>query len=317
MNKTLLQKSGLSLDRLQNFCMVADAGGITRAADGEPARQSLYSRQIRELGEFFGTELTRRQGKGIVLTEAGVRLARVAREQFAALSEFQKECASEPVTLTLAAGNSVLEWSLMPAVAQLCKAIPKVQVTIVNQRTHEIIASLQDLRVDLAIVRKNAVPPRIKHLSFSTLEYALFVPSALGKGLDDQQVLAAMSKIPLAMSVGGDFRQNLNEAARKSKAPLHVTLSCASFTLAARALETGRFAAILPTVAAETLRFGPYRIIKIPFLSQYERHLCIAWNPRLAAVRPVIEKAVECLAVHWKDGESEGGRVRGHTGLLR
>ena len=56
----LLSEGGLSLDRLKNFCAVAEAGGIARVAGGDPAKQSLYSRQLRELEQFFGAELTRR-----------------------------------------------------------------------------------------------------------------------------------------------------------------------------------------------------------------------------------------------------------------
>lgn len=68
----LLQQGGLALDRLLSFCFVAQAGGVTRAAKGDPARQSLFTRQIKELEEFFGTEPIRGKGRGIVLTGAGV-----------------------------------------------------------------------------------------------------------------------------------------------------------------------------------------------------------------------------------------------------
>ena len=50
---SLLSRRGLSYDRLLNFCRIAEAGGISKAADGDAAKQSLYSRQIRELEEFF------------------------------------------------------------------------------------------------------------------------------------------------------------------------------------------------------------------------------------------------------------------------
>src|SRR5437870_2183319 len=93
----LLQKGGISLDRLQSFCLVAQAGGVTKAAKGDPAKQSLFSRQIKELEEFFGTELIRRKGRGISLTESGERLNMIARECFASLIDFQSECKGRPV----------------------------------------------------------------------------------------------------------------------------------------------------------------------------------------------------------------------------
>src|SRR5213083_1836099 len=109
----LLTQGGLSLDRLQSFCLVAEAGGVTKAAKGDPARQSLFSRQIKELEEFFGTELVRRKGRGIALTVAGQRLHLLAREQLLALSDFKKDSLGKPVELSLASGDSLIQWVLM------------------------------------------------------------------------------------------------------------------------------------------------------------------------------------------------------------
>ena len=86
----LLSRGGLSLDRLQSFCAVAAEGGITKAAQGDPVRQSLFSRQIKELEEFFGVELVRRKGRGIALTEAGEQLHALARERLLRLSDFER-----------------------------------------------------------------------------------------------------------------------------------------------------------------------------------------------------------------------------------
>lgn len=40
---------GMSLERLDAFLAVLEAGGIARAAPGQPVRQSQLSRQISEL----------------------------------------------------------------------------------------------------------------------------------------------------------------------------------------------------------------------------------------------------------------------------
>ena len=56
--------------------MVVDSGSIAKAADRDLNRQSLISRQIRELEEFFNIELTFEKRKGDrgngVGSEAGV-----------------------------------------------------------------------------------------------------------------------------------------------------------------------------------------------------------------------------------------------------
>src|SRR4051812_48478448 len=106
----LLSESGLSLERLQSFCRVAEARGVTRAAQGDPTKQSLYSRQIKELEQFFGAELMRRKGRGIVLTTAGQRLHSIAREQFAALRDLKAECRAQPFEIVIGAGESFIQW---------------------------------------------------------------------------------------------------------------------------------------------------------------------------------------------------------------
>lgn len=71
----LFSKGGLSLDRLRSFMQMAQAGSIAKAAPGDTNRQSQISRQIRELEQFFGTELTRRKGKTLSLSaQASVSL---------------------------------------------------------------------------------------------------------------------------------------------------------------------------------------------------------------------------------------------------
>lgn len=52
----LFDISGLSIDRLRSFLKVAEAGNLATAAQGDVVRQSQYSRQIKELEGFFGSQ---------------------------------------------------------------------------------------------------------------------------------------------------------------------------------------------------------------------------------------------------------------------
>src|SRR5512146_2047764 len=95
----LFAKGGLSLDRLRNFALIAEAGGLSLAAGGDPARMSLFSKQVKELEAFFGVALTRRQGRTVKLTEAGHRLARLAHAHLSGLEDFRQTCQGVPQTL--------------------------------------------------------------------------------------------------------------------------------------------------------------------------------------------------------------------------
>jgi hypothetical protein len=45
----LFSLAGLSLDRLRTFLRVAEAGNLSKAAQGDVTKQSQFSRQIKEL----------------------------------------------------------------------------------------------------------------------------------------------------------------------------------------------------------------------------------------------------------------------------
>ncbi len=290
----LLSRNGLSLDRLKSFCLVADAGGLAKAAERDPAKQSLFSRQIRELEEFFGVELTVRQGKRIAITPAGLRLAQLAREHFKAMNDFSRECRDLPVTLGIGSGNSVIEWLLLPKLGAIHDALPNVTFDLVDGRTRDNVRALSDMTLDLGIVRKGAVPRHLKSVSLGAVDYALFVPRAVAAQYRGD-VKKILEKSQVATSKGGSFRQILDEAAAKAKIPLRVNLTCASFTQAARAVRSGKYAAILPRLAAVDLPKDQFTEIALPFLKQHKRELCLLWNPRLASVRPILTKAVEVM----------------------
>lgn len=99
----------------------------------------------------------------------------------------------------------------------------------------------------------------------------------------------------MATSIGGQYREQLTTAAAKAGWPLRIELSCSSFTQAARAVKTGAFGAALPNLAAVAFTPGEVVQFPLPFLKSYARPICVAWNSRLADVRPVVGRAIEAL----------------------
>ena len=113
----LFAESGLSLDRLKALVEVAASGSIAKASTGDPVRQSQYSRQIKELEDFFQTRLVERHGKGVRLTAAGRELARISRFFMLGLSNFQRGCLAEQQTFRIGASATVNQRLLLPVLA--------------------------------------------------------------------------------------------------------------------------------------------------------------------------------------------------------
>jgi DNA-binding transcriptional LysR family regulator len=292
----LLQQGGLSLDRLQSFCLVAQAGGVTRAARGDRARQSLFSRQIKELEEFFGTELVRRKGRGITLTEAGARLNVIARECCAALSDFKNECKNQPVEVVIGAGESVIQWLLMPRLDKMRTHLPDVRLKFLNLATTDAVKRLADGVIDFALVRKDAIARPLQARSLGFMGYSLFVPTDLHAAVGRKDGLKLLDGLPLATLEGeGSFRSGLAQMAKKEGVKINIQIECSSFPLAARAVAIGKVAAILPAIAVSDLPSPVATQVTFSFLKNFDREMCLASNARLIRIRPILQKTGEVL----------------------
>src|SRR5713101_6780210 len=117
MYSKLFAESGLSLDRLKALLEVGAAGSIVKAANGDPVRQSQYSRQIKELEDFFRSRLIERQGKGTRLTANGKELARISRFFMLGLSNFQRGCLAEEQTFRIGASATFIRRFLLPVLS--------------------------------------------------------------------------------------------------------------------------------------------------------------------------------------------------------
>ena len=150
------------------------------------------------------------------------------------------------------------------------------------------------MRTDFQSPLRRSVPPLKAKRPFS-VGHALFIPRNLARGVTAENIKARIAGIPLATSVGGQFRETLERGAVKAKWSLNIAVSCSSFTQAAGAVKSGACGAELPQIAAQD--FDPAKIVErpLPFLRGESRHVSVAWNPRLAEVRGIVASAVDAL----------------------
>ena len=284
---SLFSERGLSLDRLKVLIEVRDAGSIAQAAPGDPVRQSQYSRQLRELSEFFGCEVAQRRGKILKLTPQGERLAELAREHLRSLEDFLSECKQQSVAFTIGAGDSLIQWLVIPRLGKIIDEFPGTHFATTNLRTNEIVQQLTDCRLDFGIIRKNAMAPGLKSVSLGVVSYAALVPDSLVKGKTKLTLRHALETLPLAtQTTDGQFTSGLREIAKALDAPLAPALACQSFPQTLAALRSGRFWAIVPELAVRELPSGVAHRVSDPLLQQLDREAMLAWNPRVVRVRP-------------------------------
>ncbi len=299
MFESLFSERGLSLDRLRVLIEVHDAGGIAQAVPGDPVRQSQYSRQLRELSEFFGVEVARRQGKLLKLTPQGARLAELAREQMRSLHDFRAECRAESVDYTIAAGDSLLQWLVIPRIRTVATGQKAIRFATFNLRTNEIVQQLGEGRIDFGIVRRDAMVKGLKSAPLGKLTFSAIIPNALLKSGRHLGLKEMFSELPIAaQTTDGQFTQRVREIAAKLKVNFTPALACQSFPQTLSAVRSGGFAAILPKLALTELTEKNYVAIEAPQLHRLDREIALAWNPRVIRVRPGAAHLAEQLCTH-------------------
>jgi len=296
----LFSKGGLSLDRLRGFMQMAQAGSIAKAAPGDTNRQSQISRQIRELEQFFSAELTRRKGKTLSLSAAGERLALLIREQLQDLEDFRKEQAGLPKSFVIGAGASVLEWLLVPALPVISRHLNDATLLTEAHRSRSLGDAVRDGRVDLAIIRQNAVPEGGNTALVMKMRFHLCIPRALlkrGATERDAASPALWQTLPFAAGRdGGQTDAAIREAMRTAGVDFRPRFECGSMLQVRQLVDIEACAGILPTLGIRGL--DAKRVLITPYapLRDFGRALVLHWNPRQMRRRGVETAELKRLA---------------------
>lgn len=291
---SLLLGRGLSLERLKVLIEVHDAGSISKSAPGDSVRHSQYSRQLRELSEFFGCEMTQRRGKLLKLTAQGARLAEMTREFLRGLEDFHSECKNEKAVFNIGAGDSLIQWLVIPRLGKIMRKLPSTSFSTKSLQTQEIVNQIAASRIDFGLVRKNALVPGMESCSLGMLSYVAVIPKSLVSRRTPPSFHDLFTDYPVAMqATEGQFTCQLRDIALKFKADFRPSLSCQSFPQVFAAVRSGKFAAILPEIASAEFPSDSVHVIAAQPFRPLQREIVLMWNSRVIKVRP---KAAEVLS---------------------
>jgi DNA-binding transcriptional LysR family regulator len=288
MYQKLLSQAGFSMERLAHFCAMADAGSIAAVAKGDPSKQSLISRQIKELESFFGVELVRRKGRGMELTEAGVELAAIGRENFTGLSDFAGRCKSNSWTARLVASNSVAQWLLLPRLKDVAAAHPNVRFRLFHEQNRDMISGIREGVYDVALVRKDEVGVGLRYADLGVIRYVLVIPKSLAQE-KPSSFTTALASMPLALPIGGRVREYVGQ--QNPRKGLKIVLEGTSYFHLREAIRSGWCAGIIPEIGANDLPSSGFHCLACALKYQ----LCLVWTSRNVSTRPALEKLIFTL----------------------
>lgn len=276
----LFAESGLSLDRLRALVEVGAAGSIAKAAEGDPIRQSQYSRQIKELEDFFQARLVERHGKGIRLTASGRELARISRFFLLGLSSFQRGCLAEEQRYRIGASATVIDRFLVPVLGTPPgQRGPRYTVEVAEDL--EIERRLHDLTLDFGVVTASAISRPLGLAELGGWRLCLWIPKALCRDEAEARRAFREKRLPFVLPA-----QELNRADLGVLKGCEPHLICTSFLETKAALERGGAVGFLPDYMRPEAPRDRFLCLAAQPDESPEFRYHLAWNPRFLRLNP-------------------------------
>src|SRR5215510_13564808 len=146
----------LDIRHLKLIVAVTEEKSVKRAGEVLHLTQSALSHQLREIEEKLGTRLFLRMNKKMILTQAGERLLRTARqvldEMKRAEDHISQMAANQQGTLRISTECYTCYHWLPDVMKEFRRKFPGVEVKIDAEATHRPIQALLQGKLDLGIV---------------------------------------------------------------------------------------------------------------------------------------------------------------------
>jgi len=156
----------LEVRHLRLMAGIAQAGTMTKAAEGLHLTQSALSHQLRDIESRFNTPFFLRVGKRMVLTAAGRRVLDSAGRILDELARTEEDVRRiseqrDGVIRVATQCNTGYHW-LPPLLSSFSRKHPRVTINILPDATDRPIEALIDGRLDLAILTSETSDSRLR-----------------------------------------------------------------------------------------------------------------------------------------------------------
>lgn len=285
------------------FIEAIELGSLTKVAIAHGTSQPHVSRQIGELERACGGRLFQRTGRGVALTELGLRVAPKVRAWLAGTEQLVND-------IRTAAGKPIgrVRLGIIPSAAHplattLCRRVreryPLVQLHVREGQGAQLETWLEDGSLDLAILFRHSALPRDGDVYLA--EAQTFLVSAHGDPLTGKPTVpfARLDRLPLVQFCRPNgWRDHLDELARQRGIALTVALEADSLGVQTHMVAGGGIYAILgpyaATAASKAQRIRASRIVE----PAIKRHVALAMSPHgelTLAARAVLREAQDVV----------------------
>ena len=247
--------------------------------------QPSLSQQIRKLEDELGTRLFDRLGRSVRLTQPGEaflpRAEGIIRELADAKTEIQEMDGAKRGRLVIGAIPTIAPYFLPSCLASFAQTFPRVQISVVEEVTTELLNRVHQGAIDLALL---ALPVPATHcVSRELFRERLYVviPQNHRLAASAHVHLAQIANDPfLLLKEGHCFRENTLAACGRARLQPNVVFESGQFTTILAMVAAGTGVSVVPEMAVEKregCRFlpladeGSYRRVGIVQLKQHFR----------------------------------------------
>lgn len=244
--------------RLRLLSQLDTLGTIRAVAQAANLSASNVSQQIALLEAETRTQLLERSGRRVRLTPAGVLLARRARAILDHIETVEAELRSlgeEPAGLVrLGAFQSAIHTFAVPAVTELARTHPHIDVELLELEPHESIPALRVGEADLIITTPDFVEqplgPDIDVVPLAVDPILLVVPPAqAGSG---PATLATYAGEPWVFDMPQSYMANVaTRLCRQAGFEPQVVCRFSNYLMALQHVEAGLSITLLPALAVD------------------------------------------------------------------
>ena len=237
--------------QLKTFSCVAELGSLSKASDTLRIAQPALSRQIKLLEHELRAELFTRNGRGMVLTEAGrlllARTSGIVRQIDQIRDDIQSHAGAPSGRVVLGLVPTVSCVLSARLARRTVESYPGISLCIVESYSGHLVEWLHRGEMDLAVIYG---PSTDLHLSVQNLgRDAVVAVGPGGSGLSRKKQVEMnwllRQKLVLPSHSHG-LRALIEHAAAKSKLQLDVQVEADSFCVLTSLVEEGLGFALLP-----------------------------------------------------------------------
>ncbi len=249
----------MDFKQLRYFLSLVDAGSFSKAAVMLGIGQPALSRYIRTLEEELGIDLLYRNGRGIVLTEAG----KILQEHAKAIVEHVSVASNEIQSLRSVPSGRVIigvpptvgHVLIVPLVRQLKEEFPKVSLQVMEGYSGHVMEWLSLGRIDIAVLYNAAKTSTLNTEPLIEEELFLVGPTSDPANIGGSSIKAAdLARLPLSLpSHPHGLRVLVDSIFSKLGVPLSVEFEIEALTANLKLAEEGSAYTILPYAAVQSL----------------------------------------------------------------